>query len=225
MITRAVRDGEDWVINGRKIWISRAADADFTILMAVTDREKGARGGISAFLVDKGTPGFNVVRPIPMIGGAVTYEVLLEDCRVEGWKLLGTEGQGFAPMQLRLGTRRVQMAAWSIGMAQRALDMICEYAPQRVTFGQPLSQRQAIQWWVADAATKIHAARLMTYDCAWKLDQGRDVAARDLDDQGLRHRDGVGGRRPRHADLRRHGHDQGAAPAADGRQAAHHAHL
>jgi acyl-CoA dehydrogenase len=175
MITRAVRDGEDWVINGRKIWISRAADADFTILMAVTDKEKGARGGISAFLVDKGTPGFNVVRPIPMVGGAMTYEVLLEDCRVEDWKLLGTEGQGFAPMQLRLGTRRVQMAAWSVGMAQRALDMICEYAPQRTTFGQPLSQRQAIQWWVADAATKIHAARLMTYDCAWKLDQGRDV--------------------------------------------------
>jgi acyl-CoA dehydrogenase len=175
MTTRAVRDGEDWVINGRKIWISRAADADFTILMAVTDREKGARGGISAFLIDKGTPGFNVLRRIPMVGGAATYEVALEDCRVEGWKLLGTEGQGFAPMQLRLGTRRLEMAAWSIGMAQRALDMICEFAPQRVTFGQPLSQRQAIQWWVADAATRIHAARLMTYDCAWKIDQGRDV--------------------------------------------------
>jgi acyl-CoA dehydrogenase len=175
MITRAERDGEDWIINGRKIWISRAADADFTILMAVTDKEKRARGGISAFLVDKGTPGFKVERRIPMIGGAVTYEVLLEDCRVEGWKLLGVEGQGFAPMQLRLGTRRVQMAAWSIGMAQRALDMILEYAPTRKTFGQPLSDRQAIQWWVADAATRIHAARLMTYDCAWKLDQKRDV--------------------------------------------------
>ncbi len=175
MTTRAIRQGDDWIINGRKIWISRAADADFTILMAVTDKEKGARGGISAFLVDKGAPGFNVVRPIPMVGGVVTYEVLLEDCRVEGWKLLGIEGQGFAPMQLRLGTRRLEMAAWSVGMAQRALDMICDYAPQRVTFGQPLSQRQAIQWWVADAATQIHAARLMTYDCAWKLDQGRDV--------------------------------------------------
>jgi acyl-CoA dehydrogenase len=175
MVTHAERDGEDWVINGRKIWISRAKDADFTILMAVTDKEKRARGGISAFLVDKGTPGFNVLRAIPMVGGAVTYEVVLEDCRVEGWKLLGVEGQGFAPMQIRLGTRRLEMAAWSIGMAQRALDMICEYAPQRVTFGQPLSQRQAIQWWVADAATKIHAARLMTYDCAWKLDQGREA--------------------------------------------------
>ena len=175
MITRAERDGDDWVINGRKIWISRAADADFTILMAVSDKEKGARGGISAFLVDRGTPGFNVLRRIPMIGGAATYEVALEDCRVPGWKLLGTEGQGFAPMQIRLGTRRLEMAAWSIGMAQRALDMICDFAPQRKTFGQRLSDRQAIQWWVADAATKIHAARLMTYDGAWKLDQGRDV--------------------------------------------------
>jgi acyl-CoA dehydrogenase len=175
MTTRAVKDGDAWILNGRKIWISRAAEADFTITMAVTDKEKGARGGVSAFLIDKGTPGFNVLRAIPMIGGAVTYEIALEDCRVEGWKLLGTEGQGFAPMQLRLGTRRIEMAAWSIGMAQRALDMICEYAPQRKTFGAPLSSRQAIQWWVADAATRIHAARLMTYDCAWKLDQGRDV--------------------------------------------------
>ena len=175
MISRAERDGEDWVLNGRKIWTSRAAEADFTIVMAVTDKDKRARGGISAFLVDKGTKGFNVLRRIPMIGGSATYEVALEDCRVEGWKLLGKEGQGFAPMQLRLGTRRIEMAAWSIGMAQRALEMICEFAPQRVTFGQPLSERQAIQWWVADAATRIHAARLMTYDCAWKLDQGRDV--------------------------------------------------
>jgi len=175
MTTRAVRDGDDWVINGRKIWISRAAQADFTILMAVTDKEKGARGGISAFLVDRDAPGFHVVRPIPMIGGAVTYEVLLEDCRVAGWKLLGSEGQGFAPMQLRLGTRRLEMAAWSVGMAQRALDMMCDYAPQRVTFGQPLAERQTIQAWVADAAAQIHAARLMTYDCAWKLDQGRDT--------------------------------------------------
>lgn len=175
MTTFAARDGDDWVINGRKIWITRAQDADFTILMAVTDKEKGARGGMTAFLVDKGTPGFNVLRRIPMVGGQYTYEIALEDCRVEGWKLLGQEGAGFAPMQVRLGTRRIQMAAWSIGMAQRALDMVIEYAPQRKTFGTPLSERQAIQFWVAEAATKIHATRLMTYDCAWKLDQGRDV--------------------------------------------------
>ncbi len=175
MLTHAVRDGDDWVINGRKIWITRAAEADFTILMAVTDKEKGARGGMSAFLIDKGTPGFNVLRKIPMVGGQYTYEVALEDCRVSSWKLLGVEGQGFAPMQVRLSTRRIQMAAWSIGMAQRALDMILEFAPQRKVFGAPLSERQAIQWWVTDAATSIHAGRLMTYDCAWKLDQGREV--------------------------------------------------
>jgi acyl-CoA dehydrogenase len=173
--TKAVRDGDDWVLNGRKIWISRAAEADFTIVMAVTDQEKRARGGMSAFLVDKGTPGFNVLRRIPMIGGVYTYEIALEDCRVEGWKLLGQEGGGFGPMQTRLGTRRIQMASWATGAAQRALDMLLEYAPQRKTFGVPLSERQAIQFWASEAATKIHATRLMTYHCAWKLDQGMDV--------------------------------------------------
>jgi len=175
MATRAVRDGDTWTINGRKIWITRAADADFTILMAVTDKAKGARGGISAFLVDKGTPGFNVLRRIPMLGGQFTYEVALEDCRVPHANLLGVEGQGFAPMQVRLSTRRLQMASWSIGMAERALEMMLEYAPQRVTFGEPLANRQAVQWWIADAATKIKAARLMTYETAFKLDNNRDV--------------------------------------------------
>jgi acyl-CoA dehydrogenase len=175
MTTTAIRDGDEWVLNGRKIWISRAAEADFTIVMAVTDKEKGSRGGISAFLVDRDTPGFIVERKIPMIGGATTYEIVLENCRIEDWKLLGEEGQGFAPMQLRLTTRRLEMASWCIGMSQRALDMMCEYAPQRVTFGTPLSERQTVQWWVADAATKIHACRLMAYDAAWKSDQGRSV--------------------------------------------------
>lgn len=175
MITRAVREGDEWVINGRKIWISRAQEADFTILMAVTDKQKGARGGISAFLVDRGTPGFNVLRRIPMLGGQFTYEVALENCRVPATNLLGMEGQGFAPMQVRLSTRRLQMASWSIGMAQRALDMMLEYAPQRVVFGEPLANRQSVQWWIADAYTRIKAATLMTYETAWKLDRGADV--------------------------------------------------
>lgn len=175
MSTKAIRDGDDWVINGRKIWITRAEEADFTILMAITDPEKGAKGGMSAFLVDKDTVGFEVLRRIPMLGGEFTYEVALEDCRVPNWKLLGTEGQGFGPMQTRLSTRRMEMAAWAIGGAQRALDMMCDYAPSRRVFGEKLSQKQTIQWWVADGATKIHAARLMAYDCAAKLDAGRDV--------------------------------------------------
>jgi acyl-CoA dehydrogenase len=175
MTTRATPQGDGWNLNGRKIWISRAADADFTIVMAVTDKEKGARGGISAFLVDKGTKGFNVLRRIPMIGGAFTYELAIEDCHVPRENLLGREGYGFSPMQLRLSTRRLQMAAWCIGISERALDMMCEYAPQRVTFGMPLSERQAIQWWIADAATRIHACRLMTYDAAAKVDKGQDA--------------------------------------------------
>ena len=175
MTTRAERDGDDWVINGRKIWISRAARADWTIVMAVTDKSRGSRGGISAFLVDRGTPGFKVERRIPMIGGHSTYEVVLEDCRVPHTQLLGVEGQGFAPMQARLSSRRVQMAAWCIGRAQRALDMICEYAPQRRTFGASLADRQAIQWWVADAATRIHACRLMTYEAAARIDSGEEA--------------------------------------------------
>ncbi|MEY4500748.1 MAG: hypothetical protein RIS52_638 [Pseudomonadota bacterium] len=175
MRTRAVRDGDDWVINGRKIWITRAQEADFTILMAITDPEKRARGGMSAFLIDRDTPGFKVMRKIPMVGGEFTYEVVLEDCRVPGWKLLGTEGQGFGPMQIRLGTRRMEIAAWCIGAAQRAMDIMCDYAPQRKTFGAKLSERQSVQWWAADGAMHIHAARLMAYDCAWKLDQEIDV--------------------------------------------------
>ncbi|MGC3984161.1 MAG: acyl-CoA dehydrogenase [Pseudorhodoferax sp.] len=173
--TRAVRDGDHWVLNGRKIWISNLERADFGIVMARTSGQPGARGGISAFIVDKGTPGFIPARRIPMIGGSSTWEVVFEDCRIPAGQLLGQLDQGFEPMQARLGARRVQMAAWAIGKAQRALDMLCAYAPQRKTFGLPLSERQAIQWWIADAATRIHATRLMTYECAWRIDRGLDV--------------------------------------------------
>ena len=175
MKTTAVRDGEDWILNGRKIWISRADVADFTIVMAITDKAKGAHGGMSAFLVDNDSPGFKVTRRIPMIGGHDTFEVELEDCRVAGWKLLGKEGHGFAPMQVRLGSRRLEIAANCIGMAQRALDMLCDYVPHRVVFGEPLAKRQSIQWVIADAEIKIHAARLMTYNAAWKMDEGLDI--------------------------------------------------
>lgn len=175
MITRARRDGGDWVLDGRKIWISRVDEADFTIVMAVTDPERGARGGISAFLVDRGTPGFEIARAIPIIGGHTTYEVVLDNCRLPASQLLGAEGQGFAPMQLRLVVRRLQMGAWCLGMARRALDMLCAHANERTTFGARLAERQAIQWWVADAETRIHCLQLMLWHAAWKQDQGGDV--------------------------------------------------
>lgn len=174
MITRAVKDGSDWVINGRKIWVSRVPQSDFTILMARTGEGK-RHEGVTAFLIDRGTKGFTVAREIPMLGGQRTYELVLEDCRVPESQVLGRLGQGFAPMQLRLTVRRLQMGAWCIGMARRALDMMMDHAKQRVTFGQKLSDRQAIQWWIAEAATKIHACRLMVMDAAAKQDAGEDV--------------------------------------------------
>lgn len=174
MITRAVKDGSDWVINGRKIWVSRVPQSDFTILMARTGEGK-RHEGVTAFLIDRGTKGFTVAREIPMLGGQRTYELVLEDCRVPESQVLGRLGQGFAPMQLRLTVRRLQMGAWCIGMARRALDMMMDHAKQRVTFGQKLSDRQTIQWWIAEAATKIHACRLMVMDAAAKQDAGEDV--------------------------------------------------
>jgi len=175
MTTRAVKDGEHWVINGRKIWISFVKAADFTIVMALTDPAKKARGGITAFIVEKGTPGFIIGREIAMLGGARTYEVVFEDCRLHDDQVLGKVGDGFGPMQLRLTVRRLEMGAWCVGMARRALDMMTAHAKLRVTFGAPLADRQAIQWWIADAATQIHACRLMIMDAAAKLDAGEDV--------------------------------------------------
>lgn len=175
MKTRAVCEGDEWVLNGQKIWISRAAEADFTIAMAVTDPGKGARGGISAFLVDRDTPGMEVGPPEAILGGARTHEVVFRNCRVPAGNLLGELGNGFAPMQLRLTVRRLEMGAWSVGIAERALDMMMRHASERVTFGQKLAERQSVQWWIADAATDIHAARLMVRDAAWKVERGRDV--------------------------------------------------
>ena len=110
-----------------------------------------------------------------MIGGARTYELVFEDMRVPDAQRLGREGEGFAPMQLRLTVRRLQMGARCVGMAERALKILCQHADQRVTFGERLADRQSIQWWISDAATRIHALRLMVQEAAWKQDQGIDV--------------------------------------------------
>lgn len=174
MTTRAVRDGDEWVINGRKIWVSRVPHADFIIAMARTGAGK-RHEGISAFIIEKGTKGFIIEREIPMLGGQRTYELVFEDCRVPSSQILGKLGEGFAPMQLRLTVRRIQIGAWCIGIARRALEMMMDHAQQRSTFGVKLADRQAIQWWIAEAATKIHACRLMVLDAAAKQDAGQDV--------------------------------------------------
>jgi alkylation response protein AidB-like acyl-CoA dehydrogenase len=174
MTTRAVKDGDDWVLNGRKIWVSYVPQADFTVVLARTAAGRDHRG-ITAFIVDRGTPGFRIEREIPMLGGHRTYELVFDDCRVPDSQVLGEPGSGFAHMQLRLTRRRLLMGPMCIGMARRALDMMCDHAGHRTTFGVKLADRQAVQWWIADAATAIHACRLMALDAAAKQDAGQDV--------------------------------------------------
>ena len=174
MITRAEMVGNQWVINGRKIWVSSVPGADFMILMARVGQGK-RHEGVTAFIVEKGTKGFEIAREIPMLGGHRTYELVFEDMRLPADAILGEVGAGFAPMQLRLNVRRLQIGCWAIGVSRRALDMMCAHVKQRKTFGAMLSDRQAIQWWIADAATKIHACRLMVHDAAARLDAGEDV--------------------------------------------------
>jgi len=174
MKTRAVLDGEEWVLNGRKIWISNARAADFIIVMARVGNDQ-RQGGITSFIVEKGTPGFIIEREIPMLGGGSTYEIVFEDCRIPKDSVLGEVGKGYAPMQLRLRTRRLEMGSTCVGIAKRALDMMCEHAKQRETFGVKLAERQAIQWWIADIATRMHACRLMVREAADKTDRGEDI--------------------------------------------------
>ncbi len=174
MTTRAVQSGDDWVINGRKIWVSNVPNCDFIILMARTGEGK-RQEGVTAFIVERGTPGFIIEREIPMIGGRRTYELVFEDCRVPARQVLGEIGKGYAPMQLRLNVRRLEMGARCVGMSRRALTMMMEHVKERTTFGAKLADRQAIQWWIADAATRIHACRLMVHHAAETLDAGGDV--------------------------------------------------
>ena len=175
MTTKAVYKDGRWILNGRKIWVSRMPQADFTIAMAVTDPEKGSRGGITAFLVDKDAVGMRIGQEFPMLGGHRTYEVIFENCELPEAQVLGKIGDGFGPMQLRLTVRRLEMGATCVGIARRSLDMMLAHVKDRITFGEKLADRQAIQWWIADAATKIHATRLMVHDAARKVDAGDDV--------------------------------------------------
>jgi alkylation response protein AidB-like acyl-CoA dehydrogenase len=174
MITRARKDGSDWVINGRKIWVSRVPYCDFIIVMARTGEGKREEG-MTAFIVERGTPGFIIEREIAMIGGRRTYELVFDECRLLESQVLGELGRGYAPMQLRLNVRRLQIGARCVGISSRALAMMCEHVKQRVTFGQKLADRQAIQWWIADASIRIHACRLMVMSAAATLDAGGDV--------------------------------------------------
>jgi (R)-benzylsuccinyl-CoA dehydrogenase len=139
------RDGK-WVLNGEKMWISNAKTADFMIVIALTDRDKGTRGGMTAFLVDKGTPGVTVPQEFPVIGGNFHgYAVNFDDVVLGDEQVLGEVGNAFGPLQNRLGIRRMECACWCIGYAQRALDMMIEHAKSRT--GSPIVIRKS-RWFV-----------------------------------------------------------------------------
>lgn len=177
MRTRAERDGTYYVINGVKRFITHADKADFAQLMAVTDPVKGARGGISCFLVDMDTPGVRISAKHQTMMGDAPCEIVFDNVRVSAENRVGEEGQGFATAQRWLGEGRLRHGARACGVAERCLDMALDYVKQRKTFGEPLAERQGVQWILADCFTELHATKLMVRDAAAKLDAGADARA------------------------------------------------
>lgn len=172
MKTRAEYKNGKWVLNGQKIWISGARKADFIIVMAVTDPEKGSRGGITAFLVDKGTKGLSIPSVFNTMGEHAPYAVFFDNVELSDDQVLGEVGKGFAPMQNRLGVRRMEIACRSLGYARRCMDYMLQQANERKTFGALLGDRQQVQWWLADSWQEMEMVRWITWRLAWKMDQG-----------------------------------------------------
>jgi len=172
--TVAVRDGDCYVLNGSKMWITSGAIADVVTCTAKTDPAGDSRS-ISCFLVEKGTPGFIPGKNEPKMGlkGSVTSALGLENCRVPAENLLGKEGEGFRQMLVTLDAGRISIGAMALGLAQAAFDEARRYARERVQFGQPIGRFQAIQWMIADMATEIDAARLLIYRAAALKDAGQ----------------------------------------------------
>ncbi|MFV0533523.1 MAG: acyl-CoA dehydrogenase family protein [Cumulibacter sp.] len=173
--TRAVRDGDEWIIDGNKVFISAVAAADVILVVAVTDDKLRQRGGISIFLVDKDNPGLQISREIEVLGGMKIHELFFEDCRVPEYAMLGAEGTGFRQAQRLLSTARMTVAATALGIADRALEMMTEYSKQRQAFGSPLSEKQAIQAFIVDSWMEIHQTRLALYNAAERTDKGYDT--------------------------------------------------
>jgi acyl-CoA dehydrogenase len=172
MRTRAVRQGDHYVINGYKRFISHAKGADFLQLVAATDPEKGSRGGLSVFIVDMDSRGLSIVRETVHMMGDVTYEIALDDVKVPVENLVGNEGDGMREAQSWISRNRVHQACHGLGVTQRCLEMIGKYAQERVTFGQPLASRQAVQFAVADLYTRYQTGQLLAHRTAWKVDKG-----------------------------------------------------
>ena len=170
--TTAVLDGDEWVLNGTKQFITSGDLAWVTTVMAKTDKDKGAKG-ISAFIIERDTPGFKIGQLEDKLGlrGSHTAELILEDCRIPKENLLDKEGMGFIGAMNILDRGRTAIGAMSVGIARGALEESIEYAKQRQQFGKPIGKNQAIQWMISEMATQIDAARLLVFRAAYMEDQ------------------------------------------------------
>lgn len=171
--TTAVRHGDKWVINGSKLFISKCDKEHlFFICIAVTDSEAPTKRRLTAFLLDKDTPGLQIGKAIPVIGAMPSWSVFLDDVRVGDDAVLGEVGGAFIPLQNRFGVRRIELAARCTGMAERLIQMMIDQANIRSTFGAPLAERQSVQNWIADSTIELEGVRMMLYYAAWKSDRG-----------------------------------------------------
>jgi acyl-CoA dehydrogenase len=181
MQTRAVRDGDEWVLTGTKQWITNSPYADYAMVFALTDPEAAARhkGGVTGFFVDTRVPGFSVPRIINTMGhlGGDTGVIVLDGVRVRDDHRLGDVGRGLAVAMDGVNAGRMGMAASCLGLARWALDQAVDYAKVRKTFGVPIAEHQAIQLMLADSAMDIYAAKTMIQNCAWRLDSGHAATA------------------------------------------------
>ncbi len=176
--TNAKKDGDHYILNGTKQWITNAGEADIYTVIAITDKTKGARGA-SAFIVEKGMKGLGFGKKEKKLGirASATREVVFTDCRVPKENLISKEGMGFIVAMKTFDSSRPGVAAQALGIAQGALDLAVDYARKRVQFGQPISSFQAIQHMLADMATQIEAARALIYATARMIDSGaKDIA-------------------------------------------------
>jgi alkylation response protein AidB-like acyl-CoA dehydrogenase len=176
MKTRAVKDGDSYVLNGVKRWITNAGTSDYYTVFAVTDPEKGSRGGISAFVVEKSDEGISFGAPEKKLGikGSPTREVYFDNVRIPADRLIGEEGTGFTIAMRVLDHTRVTIAAQAVGIAQGALDYALEYAKERQQFGKPIADFQGLQFMLADMGMKVEAARQLTYAAAGRSERYDD---------------------------------------------------
>lgn len=174
--TRAEKKGDKWILNGSKHFITNGPVADVFTVFAVTDKSKGAKG-ITAFLVEKGFPGFRVGKVDKKMGlrGSYTSEIIFEDCEVPEENVIGEVGMGYVSALKILGEGRVGLAARSVGSCDKLIELAASYAKERVQFGKPIAENQAIQWMLADMATETEAARTLTLQAAQMIDEGKKV--------------------------------------------------